>query len=61
MGDAVELLAIEECDAWLEYLTATKHLRGRKYREAEPWAWARLAQRLRMIRRRRKALRSSAA
>ena len=33
---------------------------GRRYAEIEPWAWARLAQRLRAIRARRAKLRPAA-
>jgi len=48
-----ELLLIEEADAWFEYADATKTERGSRYAEIEPWAWARLQQRLRVVRTRR--------
>jgi len=58
--EAHELLLIEEADAWFEYLEAT---RGQtlRYKEVEPWAWARLSQRLRAIKTRRAKLRPAAA
>ena len=49
--EAHELLLIEEADAWFEYLDATRGQSATRYVEVEPWAWARLAQRLRAIRR----------
>ena len=48
-----ELLLIEEADAWFEYADATKTESGSRYAEIEPWAWARLQQRLRIVRTRR--------
>ncbi len=51
-----ELLLIEEADAWFEYADATKDQRGSRYAEIEPWAWARLQQRLRVVRSRRSRL-----
>jgi hypothetical protein len=48
-----ELLLIEEADAWFEYADATKTENGSRYAEIEPWAWARLQQRLRIVRTRR--------
>ena len=36
---------IEEADAWFEYLEATRGQTALRYREVEPWAWARLRQR----------------
>jgi hypothetical protein len=51
-----ELLLIEEADAWFEYADATKAQRGGRYAEIEPWAWARLQQRLRAVRARRAGL-----
>jgi hypothetical protein len=48
-----ELLLIEEADAWFEYADATKTEAGSRYAEIEPWAWARLQQRLRIVRTRR--------
>ena len=59
--DAFELLLIEEADAWFEYLEATRGQSLIRYREIEPWAWARLTQRLRAIRARRAKLRPAAA
>jgi hypothetical protein len=58
---AEELLMIEEADAWFEYLEATRGQNERRYREVEPWAWARLTQRLRAVRARRSRLRPAAA
>jgi hypothetical protein len=59
--EAHELLLIEEADAWFEYLEATRGQSLTRYREIEPWAWARLTQRLRAIRARRAKLRPAAA
>jgi hypothetical protein len=60
--DAHEALAIEEADAWFEYLETTQAeaLSGR-YEELEPWAWARLKQRLRSVERKRSRRRTAAA
>ncbi|MFN8224969.1 MAG: hypothetical protein U0R50_17180 [Gaiellales bacterium] len=58
---AEELLQIEEADAWFEYLEATRGQSERRYAELEPWAWARLGQRLRAVRARRAKLRPAAA
>ena len=57
---AHELLLIEEADAWFEYLEATRGQSATRYSEVEPWAWARLSQRLRAIRARRSRLRPAA-
>jgi hypothetical protein len=54
--EAHELLLIEEADSWFEYLEATRGHSETRYREVEPWAWARLQQRLRAIRARRTRL-----
>ena len=54
--EAHELLLIEEADSWFEYLEATRGHTEIRYREVEPWAWARLQQRLRAIRARRARL-----
>ena len=54
--EALELLLIEEADAWFEYLDATRAQSATRYGELEPWAWARLSQRLRAIRTRRTKL-----
>jgi hypothetical protein len=59
--EAFELLLIEEADAWFEYLEATRGQSEIRYKEVEPWAWARLTQRLRAIRARRARLRPAAA
>jgi hypothetical protein len=58
--EAMELLLIEEADAWFEYLEATRAQSAVRYVEVEPWAWARLSQRLRAIRARRGTLRPAA-
>ena len=57
--EAEELLLIEEADAWFEYLEVTRGSPHR-YDEVEPWAWARLSQRLRAIRTRRAKLQAAA-
>jgi hypothetical protein len=54
--EALELLLIEEADAWFEYLEVTR-AQSARYLEIEPWAWTRLSQRLRAIRDRRQTLR----
>ena len=54
---AHELLLMEEADAWFEYLDSTRGQSVARYAEVEPWAWARLSQRLRAIRARRARLR----
>jgi hypothetical protein len=59
--EAYELLLIEEADAWFEYLEATRGQTEVRYGELEPWAWARLTQRLRAIHTRRAKLRPAAA
>jgi hypothetical protein len=59
--EALELLLIEEADAWFEYLEATRNQSASRYGEVEPWAWARLSQRLRAIRTRRAKLRPATA
>jgi hypothetical protein len=58
--EAHELLLIEEADAWFEYLEATRGQSAFRYKEVEPWAWARLSQRLRAIKTRRAKLRPAA-
>jgi len=58
--EAQELLLIEEADAWFEYLEATRAQLAVRYREVEPWAWARLNQRLRAVRARRAKLKAAA-
>jgi hypothetical protein len=59
--DAYELLLIEEADAWFEYLEATRAQSALRYKEIEPWAWARLSQRLRAIRTKKSKLNPAAA
>jgi hypothetical protein len=59
--EAEELLLIEEADAWFEYLEATRAQSEVRYQEIEPWAWARLSQRLRAINARMAKLRPAAA
>jgi hypothetical protein len=59
--EAEELLLIEEADAWFEYLEATRSQTEARYQEVEPWAWARLSQRLRAVRARLARLRPAAA
>jgi hypothetical protein len=59
--EAEELLEIEEADAWFEYLESTRNQSVSRYREVEPWAWARLNQRLRALGARRAKLRTAAA
>jgi hypothetical protein len=61
MNEVEELLQIEEADAWFEYLEATRNQSPTRYKEVEPWAWARLNQRLRSVRARRAKLRPAAA
>jgi hypothetical protein len=58
---AEELLELEEADAWFEYLESTRGQTETRYGELEPWAWARLSQRLRAVRARRARLRPAAA
>ncbi len=58
---AAELLLIEEADAWFEYLEATRGQSELRYREIEPWAWARLRQRVRAVKARRAKLKPAAA
>jgi hypothetical protein len=59
---ALEALAIEEADAWFEYLEATRsQASSGRYPEIEPWAWARLNHRLKTVRRRRAMLNPAAA
>jgi hypothetical protein len=59
--DAYELLLIEEADAWFEYLEAIRGQLEIRYKEIEPWAWARLNQRLRAIRTKKQKLKPAAA
>ena len=58
---AHELLLIEEADAWFEYLEAIRAQSEVRYQEVEPWAWARLMQRLRAVRARQAKLRPAQA
>jgi hypothetical protein len=60
--DVREELLIEEADAWFEYLEATQAEIGTgRYDEVEPWAWARLNQRLRAVEGKREGTRTAAA
>jgi hypothetical protein len=59
--EALELLLIEEADAWFEYLEATRGQSAVRFKEVEPWAWARLTQRRGAIKPRRAKLRPAAA
>ncbi len=59
--DARAALAIEEADAWFEYLEATRQAARNRYDEIETWAWARLEQRLVRVERGRADLRRVAA
>jgi len=59
--DAHDLLLIEEADAWFEYLAATRAQTAARYGEVEPWAWARLTQRLRAIKTKRAKIQPAAA
>jgi hypothetical protein len=59
--EAEELLEIEQADAWFEYLESTRSQSSPRYREIEPWAWARLNQRLRALNARRAKLRPASA
>lgn len=53
---AIGVLAIEEADAWFEYLEATRGQPTARYEEVEPWAWTRLGARLKTIHARRQVL-----
>ena len=59
--EVLELLMIEEADAWFEYLEATRGQGETRYGEVEPWAWSRLRQRLRALKARRQRLERQAA
>ena len=58
--EAHELLLIEEADAWFEYLETTRGQTATRYAEVEPWAWARLNQRLKVLSVQRRNLRPAA-
>ena len=59
--DGYEALAIEEADAWFEYLDSTRaEVGSNRYEDIEPWAWARLNQRLRAVGVKRSQLRPAA-
>jgi hypothetical protein len=60
-NETEELLLIEEADAWFEYLEATRSQSEVRYQQVEPWAWARLSQRLRADRARIAQLREAEA
>ena len=58
---AEEELAIEEADAWFEYLETTRaEASSNRYHEVEPWAWARLSQRLKAVKKKRMKLPAAA-
>jgi hypothetical protein len=58
---AEEELAIEEADAWFEYLETTRaETSSNRYHEVEPWAWARLSQRLKAVKKKRTKLPAAA-
>jgi hypothetical protein len=58
---AEEELAIEEADAWFEYLETTRaEASSNRYQEIEPWAWARLGQRLKAVKTKRAQLPAAA-
>jgi hypothetical protein len=58
---AQEALAIEEADAWFEYLETTRaEASSNRYHEIEPWAWARLGQRLKAVKKKRARLPAAA-
>jgi len=59
--DAYDLLLFEEADAWFEYLEATRGQSAIRYKEVEPWAWARLSQRLRAVKTKQSKLKPAAA
>ena len=59
--EAHELLLIEEADAWFEYLETTRSQSQHRYKEVEPWAWARLSQHLRAIRTKKAKLKPATA
>jgi hypothetical protein len=61
LREAEELLLIEEADAWFEYLETIRARSEVRYQEVEPWAWARLLQRLRAVKARQAKLRPAAA
>jgi hypothetical protein len=57
-----EALGIEEADAWFEYLESVRtHASSGRYDEVEPWAWARLNQRLEAVAHERDRIRPAAA
>jgi hypothetical protein len=62
MFGAHEALVIEEADAWFEYLEAVRtHANSGRYDEIEPWAWARLRQRIQAVERERSRMKPAAA
>lgn len=50
------MLALEEGDAWQQYLDDTKDQPVHRYDDLEPWAWARLGRKLGDIEARRAAI-----
>lgn len=61
MSEQLEILSLERTDAWYEYLHDTRGQSDHRYAKVEPWAWARLQQRLKAIRARESKLRPAAA
>ena len=62
LREALEILAIEEADAWFEYLEAVREeAQTARYDEIESWAWARLRQRLRAVDAKRSDVSAAAA
>ena len=59
-AESLEVLAICEADAWFEYRENTQNQPEERYNEIEPWAWARLQQRLKTIRTRRSKMQVAA-
>lgn len=54
---ATAVLEADETDAWDEYLESTRRAQPFRYDEVEPWAWARLQKRLKVVAARKAALR----
>jgi hypothetical protein len=49
ISERMEMLLIEEADAWYQYLEDTMEVHGPQYTEVESWAWERLTTRLRKV------------
>jgi hypothetical protein len=58
--EALHQLAVEEYDAWLEYLEACRSA-GDKYDAVEARAWSRIGPRLRAVAARRRSLKRRVA